>query len=39
MGGWKLCPVVRESNGRLPDRVRANGRAEVHCEGERAANS
>jgi integrase/recombinase XerD len=32
-GGWKLCPVVRESNGRLRDRVRVNGRTEVHSEG------
>jgi hypothetical protein len=32
-GGWKLCPVVRETNGRLPDRVRVNGRTEVHSEG------
>jgi hypothetical protein len=32
-GSWKLCPVVRESNGRLRDRVRVNGRTEVHSEG------
>jgi hypothetical protein len=32
-GGWKLCPVVRESNGRLRGRVRVNGRTEVHSEG------
>jgi hypothetical protein len=32
-GGWKLCPVVRESNGRLRDRVRVNGRTEIHGEG------
>jgi transposase len=32
-GGWKLCPVVRESNGCLRDRVRVNGRTEVHSEG------
>jgi integrase/recombinase XerD len=32
-GGWKLCPVVREANGRLRDRVRVNGRTEVHGEG------
>ena len=32
-GGWKLCPVVREANGRLRDRVRVNGRTEVHSEG------
>jgi hypothetical protein len=31
--GWKLCPAVRESNGRLRDRVRVNGRIEVHSEG------
>jgi hypothetical protein len=31
-GGWKLCPVVREANGRLRDRVRVNGRTEVHSE-------
>ncbi len=30
---WKLCPVVREANGRLRDRVRVNGRIEVHTEG------
>jgi hypothetical protein len=32
-GGWKLCSVVREANGRLRDRVRVNGRTEVHSEG------
>src|SRR5271156_4996883 len=32
-GGWKLCPVVREANGRLRDRGRVNGRTEVHGEG------
>ena len=32
-GSWKLCPVVRESNGRLRDRVRVDGRIEVHSEG------
>jgi hypothetical protein len=32
-GGWKLCPVVREANGRLRDRVRVSGRTEVHTEG------
>jgi len=31
--GWKLCPVVREANGRLRDRVRVDGRTEVHGEG------
>jgi integrase/recombinase XerD len=31
--GWRLCPVVRESNGRLRDRVRVGGRIEVHTEG------
>jgi len=38
-GGWKLCPVVRESNGRLRDRVGVNGRTEVHSEGERYSGS
>jgi hypothetical protein len=32
-GGWKLCPAVREANGRLRDRVRVNGHSEVHSEG------
>jgi hypothetical protein len=32
-GGWKLCPVVREANGRLRDRVRVDGRTEVYGEG------
>lgn len=32
-GGWKLCPVVREANGRLRDRVRVSGQTEVHGEG------
>src|SRR5947207_813405 len=32
-GGWRLCPVVREANGRLRDRVRISGRTEVHTEG------
>jgi integrase/recombinase XerD len=32
-GSWKLCPVVREANGRLRDRVRVAGRTEVHSEG------
>jgi hypothetical protein len=31
--GWRLSPVVRESNGRLGDRVRVNGHTEVHSEG------
>ena len=31
--GWRLCPIVRESNGRLRDRVRIGGRVEVHTEG------
>jgi len=31
--GWRLCPVVRERNGRLRDRVRVGGRIEVHAEG------
>src|SRR5580704_6594368 len=32
-GGWRLCPVVREANGRLRDRVRVSGRTELHTEG------
>ncbi len=32
-GTWKLCPIVRESNGRLKNRVRVRGRIEVHNEG------
>jgi hypothetical protein len=32
-GTWKLCPIVRESNGRLKDKVRVHGRIEVHGEG------
>src|SRR5262249_11506386 len=32
-GQWKLCPVVVEATGRLKDRVRTNGRTEVHPEG------
>ena len=32
-GGWRLCPVVREANGRLRDRVRISGRTEIHPEG------
>ena len=31
--GWRLCAVVRETNGRLRDRVRVGGRIEVHTEG------
>jgi hypothetical protein len=31
--GWRLCPEVREANGRLRDRVRVNGRIEHHAEG------
>jgi len=31
--GWRLCPVVRETNSRLRDRVRVGGRIEVHAEG------
>ena len=31
--GWLLCPVVRETNGRLRDRVRVGDRIEVHAEG------
>lgn len=31
--GWRLCPAVRETNGRLRDRVRVGGRIEVHAEG------
>jgi integrase/recombinase XerD len=32
-GVWKLCPVVREANGRLRDRVRVDGHVETHSEG------
>ena len=32
-GQWKLCSVVTEASGRLKDRVRVNGRTEVHPEG------
>lgn len=32
-GAWKLCPAVRETNGRLRDRVRVNGKIEFHSEG------
>jgi hypothetical protein len=31
--GWRLCPVVREPNGRLRDRVRVNDHIEGHPEG------
>ncbi len=31
--GWQLCPVVREANGRLRDRVRVAGQIEAHTEG------
>ena len=31
--GWQLCPIVREANGRLRDRVRVGGRIEIHAEG------
>lgn len=31
--GWRLCPVVREANGCLRDRVRVGNRIEVHLEG------
>ena len=30
---WRFAPVVPESNGRLKDRVRVNGKVEVHSEG------
>ncbi|HKD60715.1 MAG TPA: site-specific integrase [Terracidiphilus sp.] len=30
---WRFAPVVAESNGRLKDRVRINGKIEVHLEG------
>jgi len=32
-GAWKLCPVVVEPSGKLKDKVRINGRTEVHTEG------
>jgi hypothetical protein len=32
-GTWKLCPIVRESNGPLKDKVRVHGRIEVHGQG------
>lgn len=31
--GWRLCPVVRETDGRLRDRVRVGGRIVNHAEG------
>jgi single-strand DNA-binding protein len=31
--GWRFCPVVREANGRLRDRVRVGNRIEIHSEG------
>ncbi len=30
---WRFAPVVPEANGRLKDKVRVNGRVEVHIEG------
>jgi integrase/recombinase XerD len=30
---WRFAPVIAESNGRLKDKVRVNGRVEVHTEG------
>ena len=32
-GKWKLCAAVLERDGKLKDRVRVNGRTEVHSEG------
>lgn len=32
-GIWKFCPAVLETNGKLKDKVRVNGRVEVHPEG------
>ena len=32
-GVWKFCPVVLESNGKLKDKVRVEGRIEEHTEG------
>ncbi len=32
-GQWKFCPAVVETDGRLKERVRVNGRTEVHSEG------
>lgn len=31
-GAWKFCPVVVEPNGKLKNKVRVNGRAEVHTK-------
>jgi integrase/recombinase XerD len=31
--GWRFAPVVPEANGRLKDRVRIDGKVEVHTEG------
>lgn len=30
---WRFAPVVPEANGRLKDRVRVNGKIEIHPEG------
>jgi len=32
-GQWKFCPIVLEANGRLKDKVRVDGRTEIHREG------
>lgn len=32
-GAWRFAPVVPEPNGRLKDKVRINGKVEVHSEG------
>jgi integrase/recombinase XerD len=32
-GAWRFAPVVPEPNGRLKDKVRINGKVEVHAEG------
>jgi len=32
-GLWKFCPIVKEPNGRLKDRVRVNRQTEIHHEG------
>ncbi len=32
-GRWILCPAVQDSNGRYNDRVRVEGKIEVHLEG------
>ncbi|HZE27836.1 MAG TPA: hypothetical protein VE083_10635 [Terriglobales bacterium] len=32
-GLWKFCPIVKEPNGRLKDRVRVNRQSEIHLEG------